>query len=306
MKILTTLFVSALLSFNCIAQLPGITISETNQSFLGSAARPVYKMLILQAKKNDVIKALEKRLEKGTKQDAKVVDNTVKIEKVYYKNFWTDSLSIQAEIIEVEQGTVCYFAIDKDTATVSSKTHEELDVEVRKYMKRFGLNMYGDALVYEMKIEEKHLKSIEKELRSAQGESDKYRQKIDNKKVEVANKKEEIKMNDADRQAKMQEISAQKVALAAVDPAQTEKKALEKDKLKTLKKELKKNKKTDKKMRKEKFKLENQARDFELEKEKADKHIESVQGRIAEQTEVIEAVRKKQYAVQDAIKGLNL
>lgn len=302
-QLLTYLFTA--LTIGVFAQ-PGINVEEATQAFNGEESRNIYKLLIKQAKKQDIVKALEKRLERGTRQEVEVNSSIMTIRKVVYKNFWEDSLVITAQVAEVELGTMCYFAFDLDTQQISSKTHQELDLEIKRYLKSFGLDMYGLALEDEMKAEQKHLKGIEKELKSAHSDSDKWRKKIDDKKLEISNKNEDIGVNKSDRQVKMKEIEQQKLTLANVDASDAEQKQVEKDKLKTMKKELKKFKKLDKKYRKEIFKMENQIRDYELEKEKADKHIESVQSRISDQNEAIETVRKKQFSVQDAKKELGL
>ena len=227
-------------SITLLAQ-PGVSIDEVNKSIVGAKAeRNVYKMLIHQAKKQDVIKGLKKQLEKGTKKKVILDKSNVLIERVVYKDFWSDSLVLNIEVVEVEMGSVCYFSIDLDTVAISSKTHPELDVKVKRYMRSFGLNMYEVAVNEEMDSEQKHLKSIEKDLKNALHENDKITQKIQNERMSINDLNDDVSMNAADRDSKIGEIQVQKDRV--IESNELEKEA-EKEKLKVLKNDLKKIKK---------------------------------------------------------------
>ncbi|MGB0403448.1 MAG: hypothetical protein ACPGEG_05075 [Salibacteraceae bacterium] len=282
---------------------PGVSIDEVNKTIVGGTTeRNVYKMLIHQAKKQDVLKGLKKRLEKGTKTKVIVDKSNVLIERVVYKDYWSDSLVLNVEVVEVELGTVCFFAIDLDTVAISSVTHPELNVKVKRYMKSFGLDMYDQAVNEEMEREEKHLKSIEKDLKSALHENDKITQKIHNEKMSINDLSDEVSMNEADRGSKIAEIQVQK---DRVNESNDIEKDAEKEKLKVLKVDLKKIKKTNKKLNKEIFKKENNIRDMEIDIEKNVQLQESVHNRMTEQNAVVEEVRKKQFAISDAKKSMD-
>lgn len=302
MKNLLVILTFIICSFSVFAQ-PGISIDEVSKTIVGgSAQRNVYKMLIQQAKKQDVIKGLKKQLEKGTKKKVILDNSNLLIERVVYKDFWSDSLVINIEVVEVEMGTVCYFAIDLDTVPISSKTHPELDVKVKRYMRSFGIDMYEVAVNEEMDSEEKHLKSIEKDLKNALHENDKITQKIHNEKMSINDLNDEVSMNAADRDSKIGEIQVQKDRV--MESNELEKDA-EKEKLKVLKSDLKKIKKINKKLNKEIFKKENHIRDMELDIEKNVQLQESIHTRMTEQNGVVEEVRKKQFAISDAKKSMD-
>lgn len=295
--LISTLFIGVLGS----AQ-PGISLTTSKSAFMGGEERSVYKLLIYDAAKNDVLKGLESRLEKGTKQKAMVDKSSITIEKVVYKNYWSDSLVIVSEVVEVSRGVLCNFAVDLDSIPVDSNSNKELDTKVKRYLKRFGVDMYAVAVKKELKIEEKSLKHLEKDFKSALKAEDKQIQKINNERLAIANTNEAIDINSSDQESKIEEMQVQK---GYVSKASGDEKAIEKEKLKAIKSELKKLKKENKKLNKDVFKRRNHIRDIELEVEKIKTEQAELKERIEDQQEKIKAIHQKQFAIEDALKDLN-
>lgn len=302
MKWISTL-VGLLITSAVFAQ-PGYSLNEELHSYNGSASQNVYKLFIEKAQKKDVLKGLEKRLESGTKQDATVSTNKITIEKVVYKDYWSDSLVIDVEIVEVESGTMCFFLLSLDTTVISSKTHPELDVKIHRYLRKFGLDMYDEALEDEMEVEKKQLKAIEKEHRSTLNDIDKSNAKIESNKLEIELKNDEIDMNKADRQTKITEMEVQKMVVTNSADESAEVRETEKAKLKTLKSDYKKLKKHYKKLNKQISKMENNSRDVQLEKEKLVVQEKNIRERVDAQVGVVEQVKAKQDEVQVALNSL--
>ncbi len=278
---------------------PGHTIEQKKQTFGSFGELETYELLIMQANKADVIKGLVKQLEKKTKLKTVETKEMVSIDKVFYEDYWLDSLSIKAIPIQKENGTMVTFSFDNEGQSVGKTTHPELHLSIKKYLKNFGLNMYEDAVKDELKSEEKKLKTLEKELKSAMNNEDKIRKKIQNEEINKTDKKEEIAQNQASRESKVAEIQTQKDKMNAITDDK-EAKAVEKATLKTMSKELKVMKKDNKKMHKTVFKIDNHIRDLELEKEGSIKEQESIKGRINNKKDEIIAVKNKLYAITEA------
>jgi len=283
---------------------PGYTLAEELHSYNGSLTFNHYKLYIQKAMKKDVLKGLEKRLESGTRKVATVDNSKITIEKVVYKDYWSDSLVIDAEIVEAEKGTMCFFLIKLDTNVIGSKTHAELDVKIRRYLKKFGLNMYADALDDEMNKEKKLLRSIEKEHKSALREIDKSDDKVKANTVEIELKKDEIDINKADRHTKVTEMEVQKMVIVNSSDENPEQQKLEKTKLKTMKSEFKKLKTDYKKLNSQISKMDSSSRDEELKKEKLVIQAKNIKDRVTAQAKVIEAVKAKQDEAEVALNVL--
>ncbi|MBD81594.1 MAG: hypothetical protein CL840_21930 [Crocinitomicaceae bacterium] len=283
----------------------GITLSQELRSHDEIKTRNYYALHIMQAKQKDVLKGLEKRLESKTKKEVTVTKNVLNIEKVVYKELGTDSFNISVEVRELENATLCYFAIDLDSVPVGAISHPELDIKLNKYLKRFGLAMYLDAIDDEMDQEQKLLKSIEKELRSTYNESDKSENKIKQNQVEIELTKEELEVNKSNRKSKLTEIEAQKLTVASSSGTSAENQETEKQKLSNLEGEYKKLKSEYKKMQGKTSNLEHEIRNLELKKEKSDMHAETVKQRLADQNLVIEKVKDKQFQAENDLNAIN-
>lgn len=279
---------------------PGFTIEQKKQAFGAQGILETYELMILQAQKEDVVKGLVKQLQKGTRAKATESTEMISISKVFYEDYWLDSLSIMAIATQKETGTLVLFSFDDDGQSVGQSTHAELHLAIKKYLKNFALNMYEDAVKDELKKEEGRLKDIEKELKSAIKDEDKIRKKIEGVKIDKTDKKEEIAQNSAARASKIEEIQAQKDKIAGWDGADKEGKKEEKSKLKALNKELKKFKKANKKMNKSVFKMDNEIRDLELERVKFQSLQKSIKERIDAKNIEINKINEKLYQIKEA------
>ncbi|UTW62008.1 hypothetical protein KFE98_18660 [bacterium SCSIO 12741] len=294
------LLINLLLPTLLLAQ-PGFEVKEIQKKWVGDQMHNTYEVLILQAEKKDVLKAIEHKIEHGGEVKCEVNESAISANSVVMSAFWTDSVDIYTLSEADKLGTRVFFAFWMDTLCLGSASHHEYDVFIRKFIKDIALSEYINAVQEELKNEEKKLLLIEKEQAKFKKEEDKIRLEIKEEELDVVGMKDDLTINEKDRENKVNQIQDQKAAVEKVDPTDKVSASAEKDKLKTYKSDLKQLKKQYKKISKNIFKTESGITDLKEELAKSLKEKEGVDKRRSDQYDWIQSVKAKLLAAQNAL-----
>lgn len=127
-----------------------------------------------------------------------------------FKTVSSNTVDIYATVVPDGNGSKVLIFVDLGGAFISSAAYPQqyasMEAELRKFAQEQAVNLVEEQL----KLEEKNLKTLESDLSKLQKDKESHIKDIETAKALIIQREQEIVQNDADQQAKQQQINLQK------------------------------------------------------------------------------------------------
>ena len=223
---------------------------------------------IHQAVLKDVQREWEKLIKRGSKEKVEDDHGEISIQAAEIDVIHAGPINVYSRLQGIENGVrlVAFFEVENEF--LSSENDSRKFEQAKKFVRRFSVDMYKEAVEMELKEEEKVLKDLRDDLKKLENEKDKLIKLIENNKKGIAKATADIEQNEYDQAVKEAEIENQVEVVDRLDGAIEDQ---QKEATKILKK-----------LRNEKEKLEKQNKKYheniskmEAEIEQAERDIET-------------------------------
>lgn len=258
-----------------------VTVEES----ISKGNQPGFAVEIPQASLDNVKKAWESRIQKGTKSKAVEVGYEVLITGAIEKEISPNSFNIYSLLLNKDSLVylIAFFEIDSSQffdpkINKNDIVNQKVDLAIRDYMHSFAVEQYTLAVQQELKAEEKILKELNRELKSLKDDEEKNEKNIKSCEQKITTAEEETEMLHNQTLSQMNLIESAHLSLIGIT---------DKDAKKAANKELNS--------------LEKGKKKLDGEKEKQQKHIVGYQSDIKDSNSKIEKLQESQQEVAEKI-----
>lgn len=220
---------------------------------------------IPEADIKSVQKGWEKAIKNKTKSKVQKELNETWIASTLLTEIFKDPIAVYGKVIATEEGIDVMAFFEVDSTFISDENDEEKVASVSRFMRRFGVAQYKNAVSEQLKSEEKKLKEYKHRLSKLQKENEKLHKNIKANESNIINRESDIEVNKSDQVINGKEAEKYKLEISTARDPEQEKEA---------KKALKGKEKEKKRLQKKNQEMHKDIARFRAEIEKAKRDIQ--------------------------------
>lgn len=191
-----------------------VHVSASNHNLKGDP-QSVFLLFIEEANKEEVTKAWDSAMEKGTKSKMEKDGNKRFIHKIIIEDIDKETLfDVHAEVIEARKGIKVFVAFQAaDSTWIDPKKESGNTIRAEKVLMKFGQKIYGEVLSDKLKVEQGVLKDFEKQREDIAKDQTNLTKSIQADSLGIHNARNEIKLKKDEYSTVTEKLSDQRTGM---------------------------------------------------------------------------------------------